>query len=82
MDWYFLLSWDSENDALLYTDSLPQKKIADPSIGTPIILNLYLNETIKSVGICYATILPQKLNFQPYSASWNTILLVLNCNIK
>ena len=38
----------------MYTDPLSQKTFAAPSVDTPIIINLYLNETIKSVAICNA----------------------------
>ena len=51
MAWSFFLSWDSENESFLYTYYLSQKIFADPSIYTPTILNLYLNETIKSTAI-------------------------------
>ena len=55
MAWCFFLSLDPANEAFLYTYLLSHKTFDDSSIGTPIILNLYLNETIKFVAIHNAT---------------------------
>ena len=68
MAWWFFLSWDSENEGFLYTDSLSQKTVTNPSIGTSIILNLYLNEINKSVAIHNATTLPPKV--EPLTVFW------------
>ena len=63
MSWWFLLSWDLANEEFLYKNSLSHKTFAAPSIGTQIILNLYLNETIKSIVIYNAMNSAQKLEF-------------------
>ena len=55
MDWWFFLSLDSANEEFLYKYSLSQKPSSYPSLGTPIILNLYLNEPIKFITIRNAT---------------------------
>ena len=57
------LELGSKNEAFLYTDSLSQKTFAAPSIGTPIILNLYLNETFKFVAIHNASNSAPKVEF-------------------
>ena len=59
-----------------------RKTFISPSIGTPIILNLYLNETIKSVVIRNAKNSAPKVELSTVFWYWNTRLLMLNCNIK
>ena len=66
----------------MYTDPLSQKTFAAPSVDTPIIINLYLNETIESAVVHNVTNPVPEFDYQTYSTSWNTRLLVLNYNIK
>ena len=82
MDWCFSLSCDLENEAFLYTDSSLHKAFVDTSIGTPIIINFYINEKLIPSRFAMQQILTQNLNFLPYSNSWNIRLSVLNYNIK
>ena len=55
MELCFLFSTDSGLDTFVTTLWLSQKQLVGPSIGTPIILNLYLMPSFISVALFSAT---------------------------
>ena len=50
MEWCFLRSVDSGMAVFWYTASLSQNTLAEQSMGTPNIRNLYLNASVNSTA--------------------------------
>ena len=70
IDWCLLFNWDSPNEFLLYTQSLPQKTCAATSEGITNILRLYRIVMISLEEISWQNLAPQGWDIDNIMVFW------------